>query len=103
VDLVADQDEGATVRWTLGRWRSSKEVLGPQQVVGLRVGLGKGLPGTPQEGPEPPLESHRKADPEKLKRSSHHVSIDCLRCVALSAQLCACVLHCIGPSCVYPN
>ena len=64
----------------------SKEVLGP---------------GDLESPSEPPLEdpgSHRK----KLKRISHHVSIDCLRVVALPAQPCACVLHCIGPSCVYP-
>jgi hypothetical protein len=88
VDLVADQDEGATVRWTLGRWRSSKEVLGPG---GLEP---------PSEPPLKDSEGHRKKQP---KRSSHHVSIDCLRCVTLSAQPRACVLHCIGPSCVYPN
>ena len=88
VDLVADQDEGATVRWTLGRWRSSKEVLGPG---GLEP---------PSEPQREDSEGHRKKQP---KGSSHHVSIDCLRCVSLSAQPRACVLHCIGPSCVYPN
>ena len=88
VDLVVDQDEEATVRWTLGRWRSSKEVLGPG---GLEP---------PSEPPLKDSEGHRK---KKLKRSSHHVSIDCLRCASLSAQPRACVLHCIGPSCVYPK
>ena len=74
VNLVADQDE-ATVRWTLGCWRSSKEVLGPElQMPPLEA---------PLEG-----HSHRKRNLGKLKRNTH-VSIECLSCVALSSDVCS--------------